>query len=99
MPKAYVYILGNQGGMLYVGMTNDLMRRMHEHKTKAVPGYTRKYAIDRLLYFEDFDHPIDAQTQERRIKGWTRKKKLDLVRMMNPKFEDLSEDWFADAEN
>lgn len=94
MSKAYVYILSNKGNMLYVGMTNDLKRRVLEHKTKAVPGYTRKYSIDRLLYFEEFNHPLDALAAEKHIKGWIRKKKLDLIRATNPKFEDLSEGWF-----
>jgi putative endonuclease len=94
MSKAYVYILGSKGGMLYVGMTNDLQRRVLEHKAKAVEGYTSKYSIDRLLFFEEFNHPIDALGAERAIKGWVKRRKLDLIRSVNPKFEDLSEGWF-----
>ncbi len=67
---------------------------MFEHKTKAIKGYSSKYSIDRLLYFEEFGHPQDAIESEKRIKGWLKRKKLDLVRTMNPKFKDLSEGWF-----
>ncbi|MBX3048769.1 MAG: GIY-YIG nuclease family protein [Anaerolineales bacterium] len=94
MVKAYVYILGNNGGMLYVGVTNDLERRVYEHKTKAIPGYTSKFSINQLWYFEEFGHILDAITAEKRIKGWLRSKKLALVRQHNPKFADLSADWY-----
>lgn len=94
MAEAYVYILGNKGGRLYVGVTNDLQRRMYEHKTKATPGYASKLGINRLLYFETFNHIVDAIAAEKQIKGWLRSKKLALVQERNPKFEDLSKDWF-----
>lgn len=94
MAEAYVYILGNKGGRLYVGVTNDLQRRMYEHKTKATPGYASKLGINRLLYFETFNHILDAIAAEKQIKGWLRSKKLALIRERNPKFEDLSKDWF-----
>lgn len=94
MAEAYVYILGNKGGMLYVGVTNDLQRRMYEHKTKATPGYASKFGINRLLYFETFNHIVDAIAAEKQIKGWLRSKKLALIQERNPKFEDLSKDWF-----
>ncbi|HRN51437.1 MAG TPA: GIY-YIG nuclease family protein [Anaerolineales bacterium] len=95
MAEAYVYILGNKGGRLYVGVTNDLQRRMYEHKTKATTGYASKLGINRLLYFETFNHIVDAIAAEKQIKGWLRSKKLALVQERNPKFEDLSADWFA----
>lgn len=94
MAEAYVYILGNKGGRLYVGVTNDLQRRVYEHKTKATPGYTSKLDINRLLYFETFNHIVDAIAAGKQIKGWLRSKKLALIRERNPKFEDLSKDWF-----
>jgi putative endonuclease len=94
MNSYYVYILGNGKGTLYVGMTSDLERRMHEHKTKAVRGFTSKYNLNQLLFFEEFSDVYQALDQENRIKGWLRKKKLELVRSINPKFEDLSKDWF-----
>ncbi len=94
MANAYVYILGNKGGMLYIGVTNDLERRVYEHKTKAVPGYTSKFSIHQLWYFEEFGHILDAIAAEKRLKGWRRSKKLALVREHNPKFEDLSAGWY-----
>ena len=94
MAEAYVYILGNKGGRLYVGVTNDIQRRMYEHKTKAVRGYASKLGINRLLYFETFNHIVDAIAVEKQIKGWLRSRKLALIQERNPKFEDLSADWF-----
>jgi putative endonuclease len=88
--------MGNKTGVLYVGMTNDLLRRVQEHKQKSFPGFTRKYTIDRLLYFDTFNHPVDALEAEKVIKGWTRKKKLDLIRTINPTFKDLSSELFED---
>ena len=94
-PRTYwVYILGNSYGILYTGMTNDLMRRMYEHKNHSIEGFTKTYRIDRLLYFEETDNVSTAIQKEKEIKGWLRQKKLDLIRTNNPKFEDLSKDWF-----
>lgn len=93
MGSYYVYMLANKGGMLYVGMTNDLKRRLQEHKTKAIPGYTSKFSISKLIFFEQFNHPIDALAAEKQIKGWVRKKKIALARSGNPRLRDLSEDW------
>ena len=89
----YVYILSNQHGMLYTGITNDLERRVREHKSSKSPGFTQKYNINRLIYFEEFQSRVEAIAAEKRVKGWTRKKKLDLIRTQNPKFADLTEDW------
>jgi putative endonuclease len=89
--RYYVYILGNERGVLYVGVTNDLERRLQEHKDGKISSFTRKYKVYRLLYFEIFDYIGDAIEFEKRIMGWARKKKLDLIRGMNPKFEDLAE--------
>lgn len=89
----YVYILGNGKGALYIGVTNNLVRRLLEHKHKQVPGFTSKYDIDQLLFIESFSSIHDALAAEKQIKGWTRKKKLGLIRTQNPRFEDLSKDW------
>ncbi|MCW5877218.1 MAG: GIY-YIG nuclease family protein [Anaerolineales bacterium] len=89
-----VYIVGNKTGVLYVGVTSDLADRMEQHKTKAVSGFSSKYGTDRLLFFEVFEHPIDALRAEKMIKGWRRSKKLDLIRTINPTFRDLTEDVF-----
>ena len=94
MPNQYfVYIMGNAYGTLYTGVTNNLERRVDEHKRGAVKGFTKKYKINRLLYFEEFDNIDEACATEKVVKGWLRKKKLDLIRRLNPKFIDLSEDW------
>ena len=91
----FVYILGNGKGTLYIGVTNNLARRLYEHKTKQVPGFTAKYAVDQLLFAESFGNVHDALAAEKQIKGWTRKKKLELIRTQNPTFEDLSKDWLG----
>lgn len=96
MKSYFVYILGNGKGTLYVGMTNDLERRMYEHKKKLVKGFTCKYNLYQLLFMEEFSDVYDALDAEKMIKGWLRKKKLALIRTVNPKFEDLSKDWFDD---
>jgi putative endonuclease len=88
----YVYILTNRSGTLYVGMTNDLLRRLLEHR-EAKPGtFTGRYKLDRLLYFEDTPDVSVAIAREKQLKGWTRARKLALIREMNPFWRDLSED-------
>jgi putative endonuclease len=91
----YVYILSNEWRTIYVGVTNDLERRVWEHKNKAVPGFTTRYDIDRLIYFEHFTDIRDAIAREKQIKGWKRFKKVALVDTMNPQWKDLAADWFA----
>ena len=93
MNSYYVYILGNNRGTIYTGVTNDKMRRIEEHKSKKLKGFTQKYQIDRLLYVEEFSNVHDALDAEKIIKGWVRRKKFDLIRSVNPKFEDLSKEW------
>ena len=93
MKQYYVYILSNKRGTLYVGMTNNLDRRLYEHKSKTIPSFTSKYNIDRLLYFEAFPNPNDAIIAEKRIKGWKRERKIELIKTMNPTMKDLSEEW------
>jgi len=85
----YVYILTNKSNTLYTGITNDLHRRLYEHKNKLVPGFTKRYNIDKLIYYEVFDDPISAITREKEIKGWTRKKKIEIIKKENPNFEEL----------
>lgn len=89
----YVYIIGNTTGVLYTGMTSDLVQRLQQHRTGAANGFSKRYGIARLLFCEAFEHPVDALKAERMIKGWRRSKKLELIRAMNPAFRDLSEDW------
>ena len=85
----YVYILTNKSNTLYIGITNDLIRRLYEHKNKLIAGFTKKYNIDKLIYYEVFDDPESAIQREKEIKGWTRKKKLELIKKINPNFEEL----------
>src|SRR5437667_12182897 len=90
----YVYIMTNRSGTLYTGVTNNLMRRVYEHKHHLTPGFTSKYKVDRLVYFEFGESISAAIEREKQSKGWTRKKKLDLVRTSNPKWKDLSAEWY-----
>ncbi len=88
----YVYLLASRkDGALYVGVTNDLVRRAYEHRTKAVPGFTSKYNIARLVWFEIHDDPISAITREKDIKKWRRAWKVALIERDNPGWDDLFE--------
>jgi putative endonuclease len=84
----------NKSGTFYVGMTNDIKKRVYEHKNKLIAGFTKKYNINRLIYFETFSDVYSAITREKTIKGWLRKKKIDLVNSTNPYWNDLSSDWY-----
>jgi putative endonuclease len=97
MAQYHVYIVSSRSGVLYIGMTNNLERRMYEHKHKLIPGFTAKYNVNRLVYFEAFERPIDAIRAEKRIKGWTRAKKIALIESNNRQWKDLSEGWFIDT--
>ncbi|MBI3074699.1 MAG: GIY-YIG nuclease family protein [Parcubacteria group bacterium] len=93
----YVYIATNfKNTVLYTGISGDLARRMSEHKSKQIPGFTAKYNVDKLVYYDTFPRPIDAIAAEKKIKGWTRKKKIALIKEMNPDFNDLSQTGFSD---
>jgi putative endonuclease len=94
MKKYFVYILSNKSGTLYVGVTNNLERRLYEHKNKLNQGFTSKYNINRLVYFEPTDDVTVAITREKKIKGMLRSKKIELIKTMNPGLVDLSEDWY-----
>ena len=91
----YTYILANKrNGTLYVGITSDLEKRIVQHKTKMFEGFTEKYDVNRLVYFEATDDVGYAITREKKIKRWNRKWKLELIEKMNPEWEDLAKDWF-----
>lgn len=91
MKHYYIYILGNwTGDVIYIGMTNDLKRRLYEHKQKLVPGFTQKYNIDKLLYYEAYEHANDAISREKQLKNWRREKKNWLIETSNPDWDDLS---------
>jgi putative endonuclease len=85
--------MASRSRTLYTGVTNDLERRIYEHKQKLVPGFTAKYNIDRLVYFETTDDINAAIYREKQIKGWLRSKKLALIASVNPTWDDLSEAW------
>ena len=90
MHQYYVYILASRpGGALYVGVTNDLVRRVYEHKMKLVPGHTKRYQIDRLVYFEVYDSPSTAIQREKNMKHWPRIWKTRLIGEMNATWRDL----------
>jgi putative endonuclease len=89
----HVYILASSSGVLYTGVTNNLERRVMEYKQEICDGFTKKYEVTRLLYFEAFGDVRDAISREKQIKRWRREKKLALIREMNPRFRDLSEDF------
>jgi putative endonuclease len=85
----YVYILSSRSRQLYVGVTNDLLRRVEEHRTGEQDGFTAKYKIHRLVYFEKFQYIGNAIAREKQIKGWLRAKKVALIEEGNPAWEDL----------
>jgi putative endonuclease len=89
----HVYILANPTGVLYTGVTNYLERRVMQHREKHMPGFTKKYDVIRLVYFEPFSDIRDAINREKQIKGWRRDKKLALVHATNPTMRDLSCDF------
>ena len=89
----YVYILTNaHNTVLYTGVTNDLERRCSEHKKKIIKGFTQKYNVDKLIYFEIFDMIEDAIAREKQIKGYSRTKKIALVDQLNIEWKNLSKD-------
>ena len=92
-----VYVLTNVWRtVLYTGMTNALKRRVWEHKNRHVPGFTKQYNCDRLVYYDTFTEVNDAIAAEKRIKGWSRWKKIALIEQNNPEWEDLAAAWFVD---
>lgn len=93
MKQYYVYIMTNiRNTVLYVGVTNDLVRRVYEHKSKLVEGFTKKYNIIKLVYYEIFKDPKNAITREKTIKNLLRIKKVALINSVNPKWNDLYEE-------
>lgn len=94
MRQYYVYIMASKTGVLYVGVTNDLERRVYEHKQKQIKGFTAKYNVTNLVYFEDTTDVGAAIAREKTIKGWLRARKVALIQATNPQWRDLSEGWF-----
>lgn len=94
MKNYYIYILASKkNGTLYIGMTNDLVRRIFEHKSGSIEGFTKKYSVDKLVYFESTTDVNDAIAREKRLKKWKRQWKIDLIEKSNPDWRDLSDDF------
>lgn len=95
MKSYYVYIMTNKSKTLYTGVTNDLERRVYEHKNKLVAGFTSKYNITKLVYYKETNDVQEALACEKQIKGWLRSKKITLIEAENPEWKDLSLEWYA----
>lgn len=93
MKYMYVYIATNHSRTLYIGVSNNLQRRMSEHKSKQIPGFTSKYNIGKLVYYEETTDVRSAIEREKELKGWLRKKKIALIESSNPEWKDLSSNW------
>jgi len=92
--KFYVYILANKNNrVLYVGVTNNLQRRLYKHKNKLIEGFTEKYNVNKLIYFEETESIKSAILREKEIKKWRREKKENLINTVNSKWEDPSDEW------
>lgn len=90
MESYWVYIISSPNqAVLYTGITNNIERRMHEHKSKIIKGFTAQYNVSKLVYYEEFASPLEAIAAEKRIKGWVRAKKFALIRTKNPEFIEL----------
>jgi putative endonuclease len=91
----FLYIVSSRSGTLYIGVTNSIYRRTLEHKHGEVEGFASKYHCDRLVYYESLDDFHRAIGREKRLKGWTRAKKIALIESKNPRWEDFAEKWGA----
>jgi putative endonuclease len=97
MKQFYVYIMASKSRVIYTGVTSNLQRRVYEHKNKLIPGFTSKYNVNRLVYYETTSEAKAAIAREKQIKGWLREKKIALIEADNPAWRDLSDSW-ADTE-
>lgn len=94
----FVYVMSNwTGDVIYTGITNSLERRVWEHKNKAASGFTAKYNLSKLVFYEEFGDIESAIFREKEIKKWRREKKNKIIEAMNPEWEDLSEGWYEDS--
>ncbi|MEW5874772.1 MAG: GIY-YIG nuclease family protein [Candidatus Zixiibacteriota bacterium] len=97
MQKTYfVYVMANRSRMTYIGSTSDLNARVYQHKHGTTPGFTSKYRLNRLVYFESTTDARAMVARERELKGWRREKKVALIESLNPTWEDLSAGWYDD---
>ena len=94
MKKSVVYFMTNHNKtVIYIGVTSNLIKRVHQHKSKSLKGFTSKYNCDKLVYFETFSDIKQAIAREKQLKSGNRKRKEDLINSINPAWDDLSEDW------
>ena len=94
MKSFFVYIMTNKNHtVLYTGVTNSIIRRNFEHKQKLVEGFTKKYNVNKLVYYQEFGTAAEAIAFEKKVKGWTRQKKINLINSKNPEWRDLSDDF------
>ena len=98
MRTYWVYIMASRSLTLYTGITGDLCRRALQHKSGEIEGFTKLYNINRLVYYEMFEHIGNAIAREKQVKSWTRAKRLALIKSMNPTWQDLAEGWGEKAE-
>ncbi|MFK7847141.1 MAG: GIY-YIG nuclease family protein [Rhodothermales bacterium] len=92
--KGYVYILASKkNGTFYIGVTNDLLLRIAQHKAGLTPGFTKRYKVNRLVYYEEHDDIIEANDRERQLKKWYRKWKIALIEKHNPEWKDLTDEY------
>lgn len=96
MNEYYIYILSNKSKTIYIGVTNDLKRRLYEHKNKLIDGFSKKYNLTKLVYYENLTDVKDAIQREKQLKNWHRKWKTNLIEKENPGWIDLSAVWFED---
>ena len=94
----FVYVMASKSRVIYVGMTNDLVVRVFQHKTGRDKGFTQRYKVHRLVYFEPYRYVTSAIEREKELKGWRREKRAALIESLNPTWEDLAADWFTAEE-
>ena len=99
MRSYYIYIMSSPRGVLYTGVTNNIWFRVLNHKQQNIPGFTKKYNITRLVYYEETSNIYHAIAREKEIKGWRRSKKINLVESFNPTWSDLAEEWYLEEDN
>ena len=96
--RFFVYILASRSRVLYTGVTRDLPRRVYQHRVGEVPGFTRKYHVTSLVFYEETPSARSAFDREKQIKGWTRAKKIRLIEISNAGWQDLAQTWFPEPE-
>ena len=99
MKEYSTYIMASRSRVLYIGVTNNLPRRVYEHKCELIDGFTKKYKCKRLVYFESSNDINTILAREKQLKNWNRQKKMNLINGMNPEWRDLSEEFISDNHN